>query len=46
MSPKRGSAKTGPSKAYIRLLEGKISSKKYADTIKRASTRSARTRPA
>jgi hypothetical protein len=34
---KKGSAKPGPSKAYVRLLEGKISSTKYAATVNRSA---------
>jgi hypothetical protein len=41
MTARNGSAKLGPSKVYVRLIEGKISSEKYAKTI----TRSARSRP-
>lgn len=37
MAVKRGSAKPGPSKAYVRLLEGKISSKQYASNVKRSA---------
>ncbi len=37
MSKKNGSVKAGPSKAYVRLLEGKISSKEYAATVKRSA---------
>jgi hypothetical protein len=37
MTEKQGSAKPGPSKVYIRLLEGKISSKQYADTVIRST---------
>ncbi len=38
MKTKRGSTKPGPSRAYVRLLEGKITSKQYANTVKRSST--------
>jgi hypothetical protein len=37
MTEKQGAAKPGPSKVYIRLLEGKISSKRYADTVIRST---------
>lgn len=35
MTVQKGTAKPGPSKAYVRLIEGKISSQKYAKTITR-----------
>ena len=36
---RNGSAKPGPSEAYIRLLEGKISAASYVETIlRRAAT--------
>jgi hypothetical protein len=38
MTDKQGSARPGPSKVYIRLLEGKISSKKYANTVIRSTS--------
>jgi hypothetical protein len=34
-----GSAKPGPSRAYVRLLEGKITSRQYAKTVKRSATK-------
>jgi hypothetical protein len=37
MTVSKGSAKPGPSKTYVRLLEGKISSQKYAKTITRSA---------
>jgi hypothetical protein len=37
MRSKNGSAKPGPSKAYIRVLQGKMSSKQYAKTIVRGA---------
>jgi hypothetical protein len=37
MTEKQGYARPGPSKVYIRLLEGKISSKKYANTVIRST---------
>lgn len=37
MAGKNGSTKPGPSKAYVRLLEGKISSSDYAATVKRSA---------
>jgi len=33
MTVRKGSAKPGPSKTYVRLLEGKITSQKYAKTV-------------
>jgi hypothetical protein len=37
MSTKKGSAKPGPSKAYVRLLEGKITSQTYAKAVARSA---------
>jgi hypothetical protein len=37
MSGKNVTSKPGPSKAYVRLLEGKISSREYAATVKRSA---------
>ncbi len=37
MTVRKGSAKPGPSKAYMRLLEGKITSQKYAKTVARSA---------
>jgi hypothetical protein len=37
MSTRKGSAKPGPSKVYVRMLEGKITSKTYAKTIARSA---------
>jgi hypothetical protein len=37
MSTKKGSTKPGPSRAYVRLLEGKITSQKYAETVARSA---------
>lgn len=34
-----GKSKAGPSKAYLRLLEGKTSSQQYTKTVKRAVER-------
>jgi hypothetical protein len=35
MTTRKGSAKPGPSKSYMRLLQGKITSEKYAQTVTR-----------
>jgi hypothetical protein len=40
MTSKQGSAKAGPSNAYLRLLEGKISSKQYTQQVKRSTGKS------
>lgn len=32
-------AKTGPSKPYLRLLEGRINSKEYTDQVKKSVRR-------
>jgi hypothetical protein len=37
MTTKKGSAKPGPSKAYVRLLQGKISSQTYAKAVARSA---------
>ena len=37
MTVRRGSAKPGPSKTYVRLLQGKITSEKYARTVARSA---------
>lgn len=37
MTVRKGSAKPGPSKSYVRLLQGKITSQKYAQTISRSA---------
>ena len=36
---KSGSAKPGPSPAYLRLLEGKITSKEYTEHVRRSVAR-------
>lgn len=37
MTIRRGSAKPGPSKTYVRLLQGKITSERYAQTVTRSA---------
>jgi len=37
MTVKRGSAKPGPSKAYVRLLRGKITSEQYTAAVRRSA---------
>ena len=37
MTETKGSAKAGPSNAYLRLPSGKITSKQYADQVKRSA---------
>ena len=37
MATRKGSAKPGPSKAYLRLLSGKISSQRYAKSVMRSA---------
>lgn len=37
MTVKKGSAKPGPSKSYVRMLEGKITSQTYAKTVARSA---------
>lgn len=47
MTVKKGSAKPGPSKAYVRLLKGKITSEQYTTAVRRsASIKASRTRTA
>jgi hypothetical protein len=36
---KQGSSKPGPSKAYLRLLHGRLTSKQYASQVKRSVDR-------
>jgi len=36
MAAKNGSASPGPSKVYVRLLEGKIDSSRYTNAVKRS----------
>jgi hypothetical protein len=37
MTTRKGSAKPGPSKTYVRLIEGKITSQKYAKAVTRST---------
>lgn len=37
MTTRKGSAKPGPSKVYVRMLQGKITSKKYAQAVTRST---------
>lgn len=39
MTTKKGSSKAGPSKASLRLLDGRLTSKEYASQVKRSVDR-------